>query len=92
MSWLKVKKMSPFFLMAQITGIKIHIRWNSILAKCKTKLKEIQAAVFNLKYIEDLTSEEICKELNITASNYWVLIHRAKIQLRSCLESNWMLK
>ncbi len=64
----------------------------SILAKCKSKLKEIQAAVFTLKYIEDLTSEEICKELNITPSNYWVLIHRAKIQLRSCLESNWILK
>ncbi len=63
-----------------------------ILTKCKNKLKEIQAAVFNLKYMEDLSSKEICKELNITESNYWVLIHRAKIQLRYCLESNWILK
>jgi RNA polymerase sigma-70 factor (ECF subfamily) len=64
----------------------------SILTNCKKKLKDIQAAVFSLKYMEDLSSEEICKELNITSSNYWVLIHRAKVQLRSCLESNWMLK
>lgn len=63
-----------------------------ILRKCKTKLKEIQNTVFTLKYLEGLDSEEICKELNITASNYWVLIHRAKLQLRACLEKNWFIK
>lgn len=63
-----------------------------ILRKCKTRLKEIQDTVFTLKYLEGLDSEEICKELNITASNYWVLIHRAKLQLRACLEKNWFLK
>ena len=63
-----------------------------ILRKCKTKLKEIQNTVFTLKYLEGLESEEICKELNITASNYWVLIHRAKLQLRACLEKNWFIK
>ena len=45
-----------------------------------------------MKYIEGLESDDICKELNITASNYWVLIHRAKLQLRACLEKNWFLK
>ena len=63
-----------------------------ILRKCKNRLKEIQNTVFTLKYLEGLDSEEICKELNITASNYWVLIHRAKLQLRECLEKNWFLK
>lgn len=63
-----------------------------VLRKCKTRLKKIQDTVFTLKYLEGLDSEEICKELNITASNYWVLIHRAKLQLRACLEKNWFIK
>ncbi len=62
-----------------------------VLRKCKNKLKDIQNTVFSLKYLEGMESEEICKELNITASNYWVLIHRAKLQLRACLEKNWFV-
>jgi RNA polymerase sigma-70 factor (ECF subfamily) len=59
---------------------------------CGKKLKEIQSNVFIMKYIDGLESEEICKVLEITTSNYWVLIHRAKVQLRACLEKNWVQK
>ncbi|MCL3780402.1 sigma-70 family RNA polymerase sigma factor [Prolixibacteraceae bacterium JC049] len=59
------------------------------LNNCLAKLSDKCAAVFNLKNMEDLSSEEICKELNISSSNYWVLMHRAKLQLRACLEKNW---
>jgi len=62
----------------------------SILEECKNKLQEMQLAVFAMKYLEDLDAAEICKVLQITPSNYWVLIHRAKLQLRSCLEKNWI--
>lgn len=62
----------------------------SILDQCKQKLKDIQQKVFVMKYMEDAESEEICKILNITTSNYWVLIHRAKLHLRKCLEKNWI--
>jgi RNA polymerase sigma-70 factor (ECF subfamily) len=61
-----------------------------ILLGCKKKLQELQQAVFSMKYLEDLDAAEICKALGITASNYWVLIHRAKLQLRACLEKNWI--
>ena len=61
-----------------------------VLDGCKKKLQEIQQAVFSMKYLEELDSVEICKALGITSSNYWVLIHRAKLQLRSCLEKNWI--
>ncbi|MBA4197187.1 MAG: RNA polymerase subunit sigma-24 [Chitinophaga sp.] len=64
----------------------------SVFELCMKKLKEIQHAVFSMKYLDDIDSDEICKQLNITASNYWVLIHRAKTQLRSCLEKNWFTK
>ncbi len=63
-----------------------------ILDKCRKKLKDIQSAVFTMKYLDGLDSEAICKELNITASNFWVLVHRAKLQLRACLERNWTTK
>ena len=62
----------------------------TFLDKCKQKLKEIQQSVFVMKYMEDMDSDEICKVLDITPSNYWVLIHRAKLHLRKCLEKNWL--
>ena len=61
-----------------------------ILNKCMEKLSEIMRIVFTLKYIDERESGEICKELNITTSNYWVIMHRAKLQLRGCLETKWI--
>lgn len=66
--------------------------FNSILKNCLGKLPEKSSAVFTLKNMEDLDSDEICKELQITPSNYWVLMHRAKLQLRECMEKNWFRK
>ncbi len=63
-----------------------------VIETCKTKLKEIQNAVFTMKYMDDLNSDDICKELGISSSNYWVLLHRAKLQLRECIERNWFDK
>ncbi len=62
----------------------------NVLEKCKSKLKEIQQTVFVMKYMDDLDSEEICKVLDLKPSYYWVLIHRAKLHLRVCLEKNWV--
>lgn len=64
----------------------------NILEKCKSRLKDIQNTVFSMKYLDGEDSEEICKALNITPSNYWVLLHRAKVQLRGCLEKNWFVQ
>lgn len=61
-----------------------------ILNKCTQKLSELIRIVFTMKYIDEKESEEICKELQITSSNYWVIIHRAKLQVRKCLEKNWI--
>ncbi|WP_143310123.1 sigma-70 family RNA polymerase sigma factor [Chitinophaga vietnamensis] len=60
-----------------------------ILHACIRKLKGLGQAVFNLKHLEEKKSEEICKDLSISASNYWVLMHRAKLQMRACLDKNW---
>lgn len=62
----------------------------TVLETCKKKLKEIQQAVFVMKYMEDVDADEICATLKITSANYWILVHRAKLHLRKCLEKNWI--
>ncbi|MFB6320302.1 sigma-70 family RNA polymerase sigma factor [Saccharicrinis sp. FJH54] len=60
-----------------------------ILAFCMERLPNLWSSVFSLKSIDDKTTDEICKDLGITSSNLWVIIHRAKLQLRGCIEKNW---
>ena len=59
------------------------------LSSCIEALPEKYAMVFRMKTIQEFETEEICKELDITSSNLWVIIHRARTQLRKCMEDNW---
>ena len=61
-----------------------------ILYRCLAQLRGRQAEVFMLREIDGLSTEEICKELNITATNSWVILYRARMGLRGCLEENWI--
>lgn len=61
------------------------------LKACLSKLPDKWSAVFTMKEIEEMKTEEVCKELDITSSNLWVIMHRAKVQLRKCIEKNWFL-
>lgn len=63
--------------------------FNKILEFCLQKLPTKLLPVFVSKYIDDEESEKICKDYGISSSNYWVIIHRAKLLMRSCLEKNW---
>jgi len=56
---------------------------------CLSELPARTASAFTLREMDGLTSEEICKVLNISATNLWVMLHRARAQLRRCLEVNW---
>jgi len=62
---------------------------NAILQLCLTKLPELWKSVFTMKHIDDAATEIICTELRVTQANFWVIIHRAKINLRACLQKNW---
>ena len=57
---------------------------------CIAKLPEKQAQVFKMKTILGYETETICNELNITASNLWVIIHRARTALADCMEKKWL--
>ncbi|NLR57315.1 sigma-70 family RNA polymerase sigma factor [Chitinophaga polysaccharea] len=60
-----------------------------ILRTCMDKLTSLGKAVIQHKYLDEKKSADICKDLSLTSSNYWVIIHRARLQLRACLEKNW---
>lgn len=64
--------------------------FNRIFENCSSKLNKLQKSVFLMKYVEDMESDSICVELSISANNYWTILHRAKVQLRACLEKNWL--
>jgi len=59
---------------------------------CSAKLPKNVAAAFNLREVDDLESREICALLQISESNLWVMLHRARMALRRCLETNWFAK
>ncbi len=61
-----------------------------ILYRCLAQLRGRQAEVFLLREIDGLSTEEICNELNITATNSWIMLYRARMGLSRCLEENWI--
>jgi len=64
--------------------------FNNILKRCMQKLPSLWLAVFTMKHMDEETTEAICSKLKVTSSNYWVIIHRAKVSLRACLQKNWI--
>lgn len=61
----------------------------SVFQACLAKLQELQHTAFVLKEVDGLSTEEVCKELDITPNYLWVTIHRAREQLKACLNANW---
>jgi RNA polymerase sigma-70 factor (ECF subfamily) len=56
---------------------------------CLEGLPEVHRRAFSLREFDGLPGEEICKILDVTPSNLWVILHRARAKLRRCLEINW---
>jgi RNA polymerase sigma-70 factor (ECF subfamily) len=56
---------------------------------CLDKLPPRVAQVFMMREMDGAKSKEICGDLNISESNLWVILHRARMALRECLEINW---
>ncbi|HWB91306.1 MAG TPA: sigma-70 family RNA polymerase sigma factor [Puia sp.] len=60
-----------------------------ILQDCLRRLPALWLTIFSMKHLDDMKAEAICRELKVTASNYWVILHRAKVNLRACIERRW---
>ncbi|MBV8032808.1 MAG: sigma-70 family RNA polymerase sigma factor [Betaproteobacteria bacterium] len=62
------------------------------LEMCLEGLPEKTARAFMMREHLGLETDEICKELAITSTHCWVLLYRARMALRKCLELNWFMK
>ena len=63
--------------------------FREVLTECIGNLSEAMGRAFTLREMMGLSTEEICKVLGVTRTNLWVMLHRARRQLRDCLERGW---
>lgn len=63
-----------------------------VVSACLAELPPRTASAFVLREMEGMSTEEICKELNVSASNLWVMLHRARMHLRHCMETRWFAR
>jgi len=63
-----------------------------VMEICLEKLPARTARIFMMREWLELETDEICKELGISASNAWVMLYRARVRLRECLDLNWFGK
>lgn len=56
---------------------------------CLERLPARTAAAFKMREVMELPTEEICKALDISTTNCWVMLHRARLTLRECLRLTW---
>lgn len=61
----------------------------AVLFQCMEHLPTRLHRLFTLRELEDQETDLICKELGITSTNLWVMLHRARMRLRGCLTENW---
>lgn len=59
------------------------------LQHCIQALPQKMSAVVVLKYLDGTDSQSVCKQLNISQTNFWQIMHRAKLLLKTCLENKW---
>jgi len=63
--------------------------FDRVLKNYMRGLPALWSSVFTMKHLEDQSTKTICNELNVTASHYWVIMHRIKNNFRQYLEQNW---
>jgi RNA polymerase sigma-70 factor (TIGR02943 family) len=61
----------------------------AVFEACLDRLPAKAARVFMMREFLGLETEEICKETGMSTSNCWVVLHRARQGLRTCLDTRW---
>jgi len=64
-------------------------RFYDVLELCMKALPDSLSRVFLMREVLEMETDEICKELAISASNCWVVLYRARMRLRECLQLRW---
>ena len=66
--------------------------FSKVFYNCIENLPEMWRSVMKMKYVNPVKSKEICKELEISDTNLWQIVHRSKLKLKGCIEHNWFNK
>ena len=67
----------------------VNQEFQAVLKRCLSELPNKVAQAFLLREIEAALPEEVCKDLGVSPNNLWVMLHRARMGLRRCLEVHW---
>ncbi|RAH38673.1 RNA polymerase subunit sigma [Halomonas sp. SL1] len=57
---------------------------------CMIGLPDNLARVFSLRELMGLSTDDICQTVGIKENNCWVMLHRARLRLRACIERGWL--
>jgi RNA polymerase sigma-70 factor (TIGR02943 family) len=60
-----------------------------VFRRCLDGLPARQADAFTLRELDGKSSQQVCKDLEITPSNLWVLLYRARLSLANCMKARW---
>lgn len=66
--------------------------FRGILTSCLNELPERISNAFTMREMDGFSCQEICAVLSVSPNNYWVMLHRARLHLRRCIEFNWFRK
>lgn len=86
--WLEERVRDPFDKTAE--DVLENNELGSAILECLEGLSEKHATIFKMKTIDNFDTEAICNEFDITPSNLWVIIHRARTAMAECLEKSWL--
>jgi RNA polymerase sigma-70 factor (ECF subfamily) len=64
-------------------------RFHEALQRCLDGLPANTARAFVMREVMGMDTAEICKELGVSTTNCWVLLYRARMSLRVCLQQGW---
>lgn len=86
-SWNHFTPLDPHFEQVHLLD---SLEFKQVMEDCVDELPHNWRLAILSKYYSEKTTEDICQELSVTTTNYWQMIHRAKLLLRKCIERNWI--
>jgi RNA polymerase sigma-70 factor (ECF subfamily) len=88
--WKHEPESGPTDWGADAAGLMQRKEFMAALKQCISKLPPRCADAFVMREMEATDSDRIQELLGVSPSSFWVLLHRARMQLRLCPEQNWL--
>ncbi|MDD8017634.1 MAG: sigma-70 family RNA polymerase sigma factor [Bacteroidota bacterium] len=83
---------SPIHWNPEETHLLDNEEFLQVFQQCLEKLPEQWYSCLTLKYLEGKDATKVCQDLGVSPTNYWQMVHRAKLNVRQCIERKWFQK